>query len=65
MSLNHGLLLDRPVDRQRALYAAATLLHLSPVLYPKCINRVEISKDLPYSSVLLIGFPGNTKHGKG
>lgn len=41
------------------------LPYLLPVLYRKCVSTVEMGRELPYSSLTLISFQGNAKHGKG
>lgn len=54
-----------PVDAQRALYAASAMLHLAPAPCRKCVNMVEMGRELPNSSLMRISFYGNAKHDKG
>lgn len=48
-----------------ALRAGAAIVHLSPVLCPKCVCTGEMGRMWPYSSLTPVGFQGNTQHDKG
>lgn len=43
----------------------AAIVHLSPVLCPKCVSTGEMGREWPYSSLIPISFQGNTQHDKG